>query len=74
MSKDYDSSAIQVLKGLDPVQRRPGMYTDTANPNHITQEIVDKKFEEMRNKRCQIYKSNKETSGVLCAMQGKIVE
>tara|TARA_Y100001963_G_scaffold145923_1_gene220203 strand:+ start:934 stop:2835 length:1902 start_codon:yes stop_codon:yes gene_type:complete len=54
MSKDYDSSAIQVLKGLDPVQRRPGMYTDTANPNHITQEIVDNSVDEAMAGHCSV--------------------
>ena len=38
---DYDESAIRVLKGLEPVQERPGMYTLTDNPNHIIQEVID---------------------------------
>jgi topoisomerase-4 subunit B len=46
MSNDYDSSAILVLKGLDPVRRRPGMYTDTKSPNHIAQEIIDNSVDE----------------------------
>ena len=41
MSAVYDSSAIEVLTGLDPVRRRPGMYTDTSRPNHLAQEVVD---------------------------------
>lgn len=43
MSKrnDYDESAVRVLKGLEPVQLRPGMYTRTDNPNHIIQEVID---------------------------------
>jgi topoisomerase-4 subunit B len=46
MSKDYDASAIEVLTGLDPVRKRPGMYTNTLNPNHIAQEVVDNSVDE----------------------------
>jgi len=41
MAKDYDAASIEVLSGLDPVRKRPGMYTDTARPNHLAQEIID---------------------------------
>ena len=41
MAKDYDSQSIEVLSGLDPVRKRPGMYTDTTSPNHLIQEVVD---------------------------------
>lgn len=37
----YDASSFGVLKGLEPVQKRPGMYTDTESPNHILAEVVD---------------------------------
>lgn len=40
-NKKYTSSQIRVLKGLEPVQMRPGMYTRTENPNHIIQEVID---------------------------------
>ena len=46
MSKTYDSSAIEVLSGLDPVRRRPGMYTDTSRPNHLVHEVVDNSVDE----------------------------
>lgn len=39
--KNYDAGSIKVLKGLEPVKQRPGMYTRTENPNHIIQEVVD---------------------------------
>lgn len=39
--EDYNASALSVLKGLEPVQLRPGMYTDTENPNHIAHEVID---------------------------------
>jgi topoisomerase-4 subunit B len=37
----YDASAIEVLSGLEPVRKRPGMYTDTSRPNHLAQEVID---------------------------------
>ncbi len=42
----YDASAIKALEGLDPVRKRPGMYTETSNPNHIIQEIIDNAADE----------------------------
>ena len=46
MAKDYDASAIEVLSGLEPVRRRPGMYTDTTRPNHLAHEVVDNSVDE----------------------------
>ncbi|MCB2262983.1 MAG: DNA topoisomerase IV subunit B [Candidatus Thiosymbion ectosymbiont of Robbea hypermnestra] len=46
MSGSYDASAIEVLSGLDPVRRRPGMYTDTTRPNHLAQEVIDNGVDE----------------------------
>lgn len=46
MSKEYTSDSIEVLTGLDPVRRRPGMYTDTTRPNHLVQEVVDNSVDE----------------------------
>ena len=42
----YDASAIEVLTGLEPVQKRPGMYTDTSRPNHLAQEVIDNSVDE----------------------------
>ena len=42
----YTSDAIEVLNGLEPVQRRPGMYTDTTRPNHLGQEVIDNSVDE----------------------------
>ena len=42
----YDSKAIEVLSGLDPVRKRPGMYTDTSCPNHLIQEVLDNSVDE----------------------------
>ena len=46
MSKAYTSGSIEVLTGLDPVRRRPGMYTDTTRPNHLVQEVLDNSVDE----------------------------
>ncbi|WP_144211256.1 DNA topoisomerase IV subunit B [Shewanella donghaensis] len=46
MSNQYTSDAIEVLNGLDPVKRRPGMYTDTTRPNHLGQEVIDNSVDE----------------------------
>ena len=46
MSKQYQSSDIELLKGLDPVKMRPGMYTDTSRPNHLIQEVIDNSVDE----------------------------
>lgn len=42
----YDAAAIEVLTGLDPVRKRPGMYTDTTRPNHLAQEVIDNSVDE----------------------------
>jgi len=46
MAKSYSASDIEVLKGLDPVKKRPGMYTDTTRPNHLGQEVIDNSVDE----------------------------
>ena len=46
MTTTYDSSAIEVLTGLEPVRKRPGMYTTTERPNHLAQEVIDNSADE----------------------------
>jgi topoisomerase-4 subunit B len=46
MAKRYDAADIEVLSGLEPVRRRPGMYTDTTRPNHLAHEVVDNSVDE----------------------------
>ncbi|MCD9006645.1 DNA topoisomerase IV subunit B [Luteimonas sp. XNQY3] len=46
MNTRYNAADIEVLSGLDPVKRRPGMYTDTTRPNHLAQEIIDNAVDE----------------------------
>ena len=53
MSDRYDSAAIEVLTGLDPVRRRPGMYTDTTRPNHLAQEVIDNSVDEAIGGHCR---------------------
>jgi topoisomerase IV subunit B len=45
-SGEYNAASLEVLKGLDPVKRRPGMYTDTQRPNHLAQEVIDNSVDE----------------------------
>ncbi len=44
--QEYNAQAIEVLSGLDPVRKRPGMYTDTQRPNHLAQEVIDNAVDE----------------------------
>ena len=44
--QEYDSSTLEVLTGLEPVRKRPGMYTDTTSPNHLAQEVIDNSVDE----------------------------
>ena len=46
MSSSYNASDIEVLSGLEPVRKRPGMYTDTSRPNHLAQEVIDNSVDE----------------------------
>ncbi|TDJ18179.1 MAG: DNA topoisomerase IV subunit B [Gammaproteobacteria bacterium] len=46
MTASYDASDIEVLTGLEPVRKRPGMYTDTARPNHLALEVIDNSVDE----------------------------
>jgi len=53
MSQSYTASDIEVLTGLEPVRRRPGMYTDTRNPNHLVHEVVDNSVDEAISGHCE---------------------
>jgi len=46
MSSNYTAEAIEVLSGLEPVRKRPGMYTQTERPNHLAQEVIDNSVDE----------------------------
>ena len=53
MSRRYDAADIEVLSGLEPVRRRPGMYTDTSRPNHLAHEVVDNSVDEALAGHCK---------------------
>ena len=53
MQKEYDAASIEVLSGLDPVRKRPGMYTDTSRPNHLVQEVIDNSVDEAISGHCK---------------------
>ncbi|MEE8379343.1 MAG: ATP-binding protein, partial [Gammaproteobacteria bacterium] len=46
MASQYDASSIEVLSGLEPVRKRPGMYTQTERPNPLAQEVLDNRVDE----------------------------
>ncbi len=46
MANDYTAESIEVLSGLEPVRKRPGMYTQTERPNHLAQEVIDNSVDE----------------------------
>ena len=46
VADNYTAESIEVLSGLDPVRKRPGMYTDTTRPNHLAQEVIDNSVDE----------------------------
>ena len=52
MASSYTASDIEVLSGLDPVKRRPGMYTDTTRPNHLAHEVIDNSVDEALAGHC----------------------
>jgi topoisomerase-4 subunit B len=52
-SSSYSASDIEVLSGLEPVRRRPGMYTDTTRPNHLAHEVVDNSVDEALAGHCR---------------------
>jgi topoisomerase-4 subunit B len=53
VSKSYSASDIEVLSGLEPVRRRPGMYTDTSRPNHLAHEVIDNSVDEAISGHCK---------------------
>ena len=63
MAETYTASDIEVLSGLEPVRRRPGMYADTTRPNHLAHEVIDNSVDEAlagygKNIKVTLYKDN----------------
>ncbi len=65
MTRAYDASSIEVLSGLDPVRKRPGMYTDTQRPNHLAQEVIDNSVDEALAGHCTDIRVNVYKDGSL---------
>jgi len=65
LAKNYDSESIEVLSGLDPVRKRPGMYTDTSSPNHLIQEVLDNSIDEALAGYCSKIKVSIHKDGVI---------
>ncbi len=65
MVKNYDSESIEVLSGLDPVRKRPGMYTDTSCPNHLIQEVLDNSIDEALAGYCSKIKVTLQKDGAI---------
>ena len=65
MAKNYDSESIEVLSGLDPVRKRPGMYTDTSCPNHLIQEVLDNSIDEALAGHCSKIKVTLHKEGAI---------
>ena len=66
MSKSYTADAIEVLSGLEPVKKRPGMYTDTTRPNHLAQEVIDNSVDEALAGYCDHIRVELFKDGSLC--------
>ncbi len=65
MSRQYTASDIEVLSGLEPVRKRPGMYTDTSRPNHLAHEVVDNSVDEALAGYCKNIKVTLHKDGSL---------
>jgi len=63
VGKRYDAADIEVLSGLEPVRRRPGMYTDTSRPNHLAHEVVDNSVDEALAGHCKKIEVTLHTDG-----------
>src|SRR3546814_9698174 len=70
-NSSYSAEAIEVLQGLDPVRKRPGMYTDTTRPNHLAQEVIDNAVDEALAGHCEniLVRSEEHTSELQSLMR-----
>ncbi|NBV28965.1 DNA topoisomerase IV subunit B, partial [bacterium] len=64
----YNSQQIEVLEGLDPVRRRPGMYTDTSSPLHLLQEVIDNSVDEALSGYASIVEVSVFEDGSMCIL------
>ena len=68
MSREYNAESIEVLSGLDPVRKRPGMYTETSRPNHLALEVIDNSIDEALAGHCLLYTSPSPRDATLSRM------
>jgi topoisomerase IV subunit B len=69
---EYTAQSIEVLTGLEPVRKRPGMYTDTTRPNHLAQEVIDNSVDEaLAGHASQIHVTLYEDGSLSCADDGR---
>jgi len=68
MSRDYTASAIEVLTGLEPVRKRPGMYTETERPNHLAHEVIDNSVDEAISGHASLIKVTLHENGSMTIM------
>ena len=61
----YNAQSLEVLEGLEPVRRRPGMYTDTTRPNHLAQEVIDNSVDEALGGYAKVIKVQLHSDGSL---------
>jgi topoisomerase IV subunit B len=72
MASNYTAESIEVLTGLDPVRKRPGMYTDTSRPNHLAQEVIDNSVDEALGGHCnQIEVTLHKDGSLTCTDNGR---
>ena len=60
INNQYNAAEIEVLTGLDPVKKRPGMYTETSRPNHLVQEALDNSVDEAKKELAKLVPSSPE--------------
>src|SRR3546814_6979305 len=68
-NSSYSAEAIEVLQGLDPVRKRPGMYTDTTRPNHLAQEVLDNAVDVLSEEHTSELQSLMRTSYAVFCLQ-----
>ena len=70
-ASSYNADAIEVLSGLDPVRKRPGMYTDTSRPNHLAQEVIDNSVDEFIMGHGKVIEISRKKESVLIRDYGR---
>ena len=72
MVREYNAESIEVLSGLEPVRKRPGMYTDTSSPNHLIHEVLDNSIDETLAGHCSKIKVTLHKENTISKIQALI--